>query len=97
MKLSVHTKSIDQVSEHKLIGITITIDEKLAPLAESLSKMLSKNLYLLYKLQTICIQLQLLISNFKQAPSDKTCLDVFGKPQPHLIRLTCSRKYSIID
>jgi hypothetical protein len=56
MKLSVNNKSIDQVTEHKLLGVTI--DEKLQwqPHADSLSKRLSKNLYLLSKLQTIIPQ-----------------------------------------
>ena len=53
LDLSINDTSIDQVSEHKLLGIII--DDKLQwqPHIDHLCKILSKNLYLLSKLQSV--------------------------------------------
>jgi hypothetical protein len=56
INLLIEGKSIEQVSEHKLLGLTV--DDKLQwqPHTDHLSKILSKNLYLLSRLQSVIPQ-----------------------------------------
>jgi hypothetical protein len=56
INLLIEGKSIEQVSEHKLLGLIV--DEKLQwqPHTDHLSKILSKNLYLLSRLQSVIPQ-----------------------------------------